>query len=189
MPRSKTSPPTSYVALLRAVNVAGKNLVAMAELRALLGSLGLADARTLLQSGNALFVAPAGLDAAALEQKLEVTVRERLQVSTDFFVRSAQQWQEIIAANPFPTEARRDPGHLILLTLKAAPSAQAVTALTAAIVGREQVQARGRELFAVYPDGVGRSKLTVALIEKKLGTRATGRNWNTVLKLGALLEG
>jgi uncharacterized protein (DUF1697 family) len=61
-----------------------------------------------------------------------------------------------------------------------------VTALQKAIVGREIVRAQGRSAYIVYPDGIGRSKLTAAMIEKKLGTRGTGRNWNTVLKLAAL---
>jgi len=63
------------------------------------------------------------------------------------------------------------------------PAARNVAALRAAITGREVVRAAGRHLYIVYPDGMGRSRLTHALIEKLLGTRATGRNWNTVRKL------
>jgi len=61
-----------------------------------------------------------------------------------------------------------------------------VAALQAAIKGREVVRAKGRHAYIVYPDGIGRSRLTNVMIEKKLGTRGTGRNWNTVLKLAAL---
>lgn len=67
------------------------------------------------------------------------------------------------------------------MCLKDAPGAKAVT--QAAITGPELVQARGRELYAVYPAGIGRSRLTSSLMEKTLGTRGTARNWNTVLKL------
>jgi len=70
--------------------------------------------------------------------------------------------------------------------LRRAPDAKAVKALQAAIQGREVVRASGTHLYIVYPDGVGRSRLTNALIEKKLDTRGTARNWNTVLKLNAL---
>ena len=66
-------------------------------------------------------------------------------------------------------------------------SAANVAALQKAIVGREVVRAKGRCAYIVYPDGIGRSKLTGALIEKKLGTRGTARNWNTVLKLRNLV--
>jgi uncharacterized protein (DUF1697 family) len=74
------------------------------------------------------------------------------------------------------------------MALKEAPPASAVKGLQEAIPGRETVRARGRELYVVYPDGIGRSKLTVALMDRKLGTRGTGRNWNTVTKLAALTE-
>jgi uncharacterized protein (DUF1697 family) len=87
-----------------------------------------------------------------------------------------------------PGEARRDPGHLLLLVLKRAPSQQEVDALRAAIVGPEVVLADGKQAYIYYPAGVGVSKLTAKLIEKKLGTPGTGRNWNTVLKLGTLVS-
>mgnify|MGYP002399900788 CR=1 FL=1 len=94
----------------------------------------------------------------------------------------------MVADNPFRVEAERDPGHLLVMFLKQAPTREAVTALQRAITGREVVRAEGRHAYLVYPDGVGRSRLTSALIEKHLGTRGTGRNWNTVQKLGALVE-
>jgi uncharacterized protein (DUF1697 family) len=70
--------------------------------------------------------------------------------------------------------------------LKEAPKRADVTALQRAIKGREVARAKHRHAYVVYPDGIGRSRLTTALIEKKLATRGTGRNWKTVLKLGAL---
>ncbi len=70
--------------------------------------------------------------------------------------------------------------------LKQAPAAGSVQALQAAITGPEVVRARGRQAYITYPAGIGRSRVTNALIESKLATRGTGRNWNTVLKLLAL---
>jgi len=72
--------------------------------------------------------------------------------------------------------------------MKEAPDRDDVAALQSAITGREVVRAKGRHAYVFYPDGIGRSRLTSALVEKKLGTRGTGRNWNTVLKVGALAE-
>jgi uncharacterized protein (DUF1697 family) len=72
--------------------------------------------------------------------------------------------------------------------LKAAPKANDVKAVQASIVGPEIVRADGRHLYIVYPAGIGKSRLTNVLIEKKLGIRGTARNWNTVLKLAALCE-
>jgi uncharacterized protein (DUF1697 family) len=77
---------------------------------------------------------------------------------------------------------------VLLMPLKGAPAAGGLKALQGAIVGRETVKAVGSALYLVYPDGIGRSKLTSALIEKKLGAAGTARNWNTVLKVQAALE-
>ena len=178
---------TSYLVLLRGINVGGKSMVAMAELRAMFAEMGFADAKTLLQSGNVVFTAK-GKAPAALEQPFEAEAEQRFRRRIDFFVRSAKDWQQIIADNPFSAEAKRDPGHLVVMCLKDAPAAAAVKALVAAIKGRETFRIAERNAYIVYPDGIGRSTLTNALIEKTLETRGTGRNWNTVLKLAELVE-
>jgi uncharacterized protein (DUF1697 family) len=177
---------TAHVALLRAVNLGSHNKVAMAELRKVAERLGLEDVKTLLLSGNLVFRAK-GKTTSELESLLEAATKKKLGVDTDFFVRTAGEWRAIVAGNPFPKEAKADPSHLLLLCLKDAPGRARVAALEAAISGREVVRAKGRCLYAVYPDGIGRSRLTAAVIEGKLGTSGTARNWNTVLKLGVLL--
>ncbi len=176
-----------FAVLLRGINVGGHNKVPMSELRRLIEAAGGRDVVTLLQSGNALFSAPAGA-GAALRRKLERALAADLGVEADCIMRSAAEWAKLVAANPFPAEARRDPGHLLAIALEAPPVARAVAALRAAIKGRETVAASGTQLYAYYPDGVGRSKLTLPLIERTLGVRGTGRNWNTVLKIGSLLS-
>jgi uncharacterized protein (DUF1697 family) len=176
---------TTHVGLLRAVNLGSHNKVGMRDLCALLGELGLRDARSLLQSGNVVFQSAAA-STDALERLLEDGTERRLGVKTDYFVRTAKEWKAVIADNPFAAEAKKDPGHLLMLALKDVPDRSAVAALQKGIKGREIVKTVGRHAYIVYPDGVGRSRLTMASIEKALGTRATGRNWNTVLKLGAL---
>ncbi len=179
---------TSYIALLRAVNVGGNNLIAMADLRDLLTALGCQEARTLLQSGNAVFrrdeAAP-----EALETRLEAEALRRLNLRTSFFVRDAACWAEIIAGNPFPEEAARDPGRLLVMLFKDCPRPAAVEALRAAIKGPETIHVTERRAYIIYPEGAGNSRLTNTLIDAKLGTRGTARNWNTVLKLDALVRG
>lgn len=176
---------TTYVALLRAVNVGGRKSVAMADLRALFADLGFAGVQSLLQSGNVVF-GGATRPGAQMERMLETEAARRLGLQTEFFVRSARDWERVIGDNPLPQEAARDPGHFVVMPLKAAPGAAGVQALQRAISGRETVRAVGRQLYLVYPDGIGRSRVTNALIEKHVGTRGTGRNWNTVRKLAAL---
>lgn len=178
----------SYVALLRAVNVGGRSQVAMSDLRQLLTDLGFENVQSLLQSGNLVFMTDGG-PASNLEARLEAETQKGLGLKTAFFVRSGREMDAVIAGNPFPAEAKRDPSHLLVLFLKDAPKANAVAALRAAIKGPELVAAKGKHAYAVYPAGIGRSRLTNTVIEAKLGTQGTGRNWNTVLKLAALAKG
>jgi uncharacterized protein (DUF1697 family) len=174
-----------HVALLRAVNVGGRGSLAMAELRKVAEGLGYGEVKTLLQSGNLVFDTRGKTDA--LERALEAALKQQLGIETDFMVRDARAWRTIIAANPFPDAAKSDPGHLVVMVLKDRVTAQAVAALQESVKGREVIRPAGRELYITYPDGIGRSKLTGSLIERKLDTRGTARNWNTVTKLGTLL--
>ena len=158
----------------------------MADLRELMTTLGLAEPQTLLQSGNVVFRSDA--TPGQLEVQLERAAAKRLGLQTDFFVRTAKEWRTIIDGNPFPKEAKADPSHVLAVVLKDEVDAATVAALQKTITGRELVRAKGRCLYVVYADGIGRSRLTSAVIEKRLGTRGTGRNWNTVLKLDDLVR-
>ena len=175
------------VALLRGINVGGHNKIAMADLRQLTETLGLGQPQTLLQSGNLVFDG-GRRTPASIEKLLETETEKKLGVAVDYVVRSADEWHDLIAANPFPMEAKADPSHLVVMCMKAALKPADVNALQATIAGPEVVKAVGRELYLSYPAGIGTSKLTNAVIERKLGTRGTARNWNTVLKLAAMLE-
>ena len=175
----------TYVGVLRAINLGSHNKIAMNDLRAMLEKVGCDEPKTLLLSGNIVFK-NASRSIERVERMLEDASTKHLGVTTDYFVRTAQEWQAIIDDNPFPTEAKNDPGHLLVMCLRDAPSAAQVKALQAAVAGREVVKAKGRQAYFVYPDGVGRSKLTIKMIEKALATRGTARNWNTVLKIGEL---
>ena len=106
----------------------------------------------------------------------------------DYFVRTAAEWKEIVKNTPSRREARDDPSHLVVMFLKKVPATKDVEALQAAIKGPEIVRADGKQAYMVYPEGIGRSKLTTAPIEDMLGSRGTGRNWNTVLKLLSLTQ-
>lgn len=176
----------THIALLRAINVGGRNIIAMAALREMFESLGFANVRTLLQSGNVVFDGERK-SAAALEKLLESETEKRFGFAVEYVVRAANEWAGVIDENPFEQAAQDDPSHLVVVFLKNAPDAKSVNDLQAVIKGPEVVRAVGKQLYTVYPDGIGRSKLTIGLIEKTLGTRGTGRNWNTVLKLAAMV--
>jgi uncharacterized protein (DUF1697 family) len=174
-----------YIALLRGINVGGHKSVSMSDLCDLVAKLGFTDAKSLLASGNLMF-RDDSRTPADLERLLEAETAKRLDLRADVFVRTAREWKAVVSRNPFRKEAERDPAHLLVMFLRRAPNAKEVKTLQDAIKGPEIVRADGRHAYIVYPAGIGRSRLTSTLIEAKLGTRGTARNWNTVLKLAAL---
>jgi uncharacterized protein (DUF1697 family) len=174
------------IVLLRGVNVGAKGQrIAMVDLRAFALRLGFTEAQTLLQSGN-LVVTGNKPEGAALETLLETEAFSRLGLRIDFLVRTPEAWRAAINQNPYPKAATDDPSHLLIFFLKNEPTAGAVETLRASIKGRETLQVVGAQAYVVYPDGIGESKLTNVVIERGLGVRGTGRNWNTVQKLTVL---
>ncbi len=178
----------AFVALFRAVNVGGRGIVPMRDLVAMATRLGFEAPRTLLQSGNLVFSTSTS-DPDVLERRLETAAKAELDLDTRVLVRSAAAWADLVVSNPYSDFARSDPSHLVVMPLRAIPTAKATVALRAAILGRETVATNGTTLYLTYPEGIGRSKLTSAVIERCLGTVGTARNWNTVLRIAAALAG
>jgi uncharacterized protein (DUF1697 family) len=160
---------TTYIALLRGVNVGGHKKLAMADLRALLSRMGFEDPHSLLQSGNLAFRGKQQ-SIGKLEQSLESEIRKRLSVETMVF---------------FPGEAKSDPSHLAVMFFRGAPAPADVKALQKSHAGPEALRSEGREAYVTYPDGFAKTRLTLPVIERALNTKGTGRNWNTVMKLAA----
>ena len=159
----------------------------MGDLRLFLTELGFTKVQTLLQSGNVVFQADER-GAQELEIFLAEEIEQKFGLTTEFVVRTPNEIASVIARNPFPDEAIQDPGHLLVLFMKNVPIEKDVELLKAAIVGREVVHADGKHVYAIFPDGIGDSKLTSQL-DRKLGKTWTGRNWNTVTKLHEMMKG
>ena len=176
----------THIALLRGVNVGGNKKVAMADLRTFVEASGFREARTLLQSGNLVFRSDGKRDDLALAAFLEEQAAKCLGLSTWFLVRSVAEWAEVIARNPFPEAARTLPSGFLVVFFREAPSAEAMEALRVAAVGSEVLHLDGKHLYAFLPHGIVDSKMGKILLGARFGKLATGRNWNTVLKLGAL---
>jgi uncharacterized protein (DUF1697 family) len=168
----------THVAFLRAVNVGGVK-VPMAELRDVAGALGLADVATHLNSGNLLF---STADAAgAVAARLEEALQERFDRPIPVMVRSAAELASVLERVPYD-RAAHDDKTVHLGFLSAPPEEQGVIdAIPQA--AREQVVVDGREAFLLYPDGLGRSKLTNAVLEKRLRVLTTVRGVRTVAGL------
>lgn len=176
----------THVAFLRAVNVSGTGKLAMAELKALAARLGLSDAATVLQSGTLVFGSEEASDA--IGATLTGALEREFGLKTTVIVRTAGEWRSTIAHNPYPNKAKSDPSHMVVMPLSDSPRQGALEALRVIVKGREMLELKGVDLYAVYPDGIGESKLLIGVIEKALGVKTTGRNWNTALKTAALLD-
>lgn len=163
-----------HIALLRAVNVGGTGKLPMAELRELCGAIGLRDTRTYIQSGN--LVARAPWKPATVKARLERALAERSGKPVRVLVRTPEELERTIAANPFPDVP---PARLLILFLDEAPPPGAVDGWP--VPGQERLALLGREVFIHFPDGMGASKLRIPFADV-----GTGRNLNTVRTLLAM---
>ena len=175
---------TSFIALLRGINVGGRTSIPMANLRALAEEIGLSDVRTYIQSGNLFFSAD---EADGLEERLEAAVAKAF-LPVPILVRSAEQWAGYAASNPFPDAAEAEPNRLMMMLSKRPPEADAAAVLQERAGHGERVAIAGGALWIHYPGGSGTSKLSPSLIDRLVGSPATGRNWRTVCKIGEMLS-
>jgi len=179
-----TSPASHKICLIRGINVGGRNLVPMAELRAITAALKWKDVETYIQSGNLVFTASAAHDK--LEKQLEEALEKKFGFRPEVVIRDAAVWEQYMKRNPLHKEADKTP-HAVTLTLsKRPPMAGAVDALKERATMNEKIAMQGDALWIHFPEGMGRTKLTPAVFDRAVGSPVTSRNWNTVLKLGEM---
>jgi uncharacterized protein (DUF1697 family) len=172
------------VALFRAINVGGNAKVSMAALKELHESLGLTKVATYLQTGNVVFDSPdPALDPDQLAARLSREFEKKFGFPTTVMVRTGAELAEIFNKNPFRDQPQKLPKWIVVLFLTDPPTESAIADLLKSYTGPEEIQVMGREIYVYYTNGIGTSKLSNNLIEKKLKTSGTGRNWNTVTKL------
>ena len=174
-----------YVALLRGINVSGRSIIPMADLKRVAVDLGHDEVSTYIQTGNVLFTAEKG-DEAELGRSLEAAVRERFGHDVTVMVRTPAELDAVIAGNPF-LDRQDDLTKLLVTFLSEPPAAKAVTAIESWSRSNDEAVVRGRDVYLHTPDGYGRSKLTNPDVERVLGVPGTTRNWKSVLKLRELL--
>jgi len=181
-----------YVALLRGINVGGRNKVAMADLRQVAESLGHTEVATYIQSGNLVFTSTGDNASGGLADALEREIARSLAVRPAVVVLSRADLAQVIADNPFPGES--NPKALHAVFRREALTADAVEAIAAAEQkarakgSEDEVIIVGRTLFLRTPDGLGRSELAAQLARVGSQAAGTARNWATVTKLMAMLD-
>lgn len=175
------------ISLLRGINVGGHAKIGMDALRKLCTSLGFEKPQTYIQSGNIVFkTSERELDvvAARLKQALE----KKFACSPDVILRTIPEFRAVLAKNPFAKRTDVPPNKLLVFFLAANPARDARKNLPLLAIQPEELHLIDRHLYIHFPNGVGKSKLPWARVDKALGTRGTGRNWNSVLKILQIAE-
>ena len=176
-----------YVALLRGINVTGRNKIAMADLKQLCGALGHTDVVTYVQSGNLIFTSRAQKQAA-IGQKIGGQIKKDLGLDVRVLIRTPAELRKIIDHNPF-AHAKDAPKSTYVTFLAAAADKERVRALGGFEAPPDEYRIDGLHVYLRCPEGYGRSKLNNTFWERKLAVDATTRNWNTINACLALADG
>ncbi len=174
---------TTYIALLRAVNVGGRNIVKMAELKRLFEKLGHGQVQTYIQSGNVLFTAEE--TEQPLRQGLEHEIEATFGFPVTVILRTSAELQKLIAECPFALDTLQEGESLYVSLLADLPSSEGIERLLAYSNEIDNYRIVGREVFLFYRQSILDSKLTNAFLEQRLGVRSTARNWRTINTLAA----
>jgi uncharacterized protein (DUF1697 family) len=176
----------TWVALLRGINLGARNKVAMADLRALFEDLGAEDVQTYVQSGNVVFEST--LSRAELTKAVGKEIESRLRLDLAVVYLTKAELGRVVKGNPF-AKAQSDPLKLHVTFLAERPKAAQVRELSRAEYPPDEFEVKSSVVYLHCPQGYGRSKLSNAFFEKRLGVAGTTRNWRTVTTLAELAAG
>jgi len=175
------------VALLRGVNVGGRNKLPMKLLANIVEAVGGGSAATYIQSGNVVFEATRDRQKE-LPAAIAAAIADEAGITTPVLLRTLAQLRRVVAGNPY-LERGRDPAQLHVAFLAEQPGAERVATLDPERSPPDEFSVGGCEIYLWCPHGMARTKLTNAYFDSRLGTTSTMRNWRTTQKLLALAEG
>lgn len=175
-----------FAALLRGINVGGKNRLPMSDLKRIFADAGCQDVRTYIQSGNVVFRADEKL-ANRIPATVAQSITDRHGLRVPVVLRSIDELRALTGSNPF-IAIGKDPARVHVAFLADEPDKSKVAALDPDRSPPDELIARGSEIFLFCPNGMARTKLTNTYFDSKLETTSTVRNWRTVLKLLELAE-
>ena len=179
--------PDVYVALLRGINVGGKNSLPMKELAALFTAAGCKDVKTYIQSGNVVFRASPAV-VKTLAKKISAGIEAGFGMKIPVVILSAEEMQRAVKGNPYLKEANPNLIALHVLFLADEAAADAAKKLDAMRSYPDRFHVKGRSIYLHLPNGGARTKLTNAYFDKALATVTTQRNWATTLKLLEMMQ-
>ena len=177
----------THVILLRGINVGGKNILPMKDLVTIFSGAGCGDVRTYIQSGNVVFTAKPTL-ARRLPGLITKAISDGFDLDIPIVMRSAAELERTASNNPYLKDGV-DTKPLSVAFLTDRPTKAAIASLDPGHSPPDEFDVRGREIYLLYPNGVGRSRLTNQYFDSRLKMTSTVRNWRTVLKLVEMTRG
>ena len=171
-----------YISILRGINVGGHKKIKMADLKALYLELGFNDVTTYIQSGNVVFKS-ADTDIAYLIQTIENSILKQYGFEVPVIIRTADAWKNIVQNYPFDVNVLDNLTTVLVTLLSTKPTEDSVQILMAYVNNPDHLIIQDKNIYLYTPNGYGKTKLSNNFIEKKLGVKATTRNWKSMLKL------
>ncbi|TRZ43187.1 DUF1697 domain-containing protein [Robertkochia solimangrovi] len=174
-----------YIALLRGINVSGHNIIKMADLRNMFEGLGFSDITTYVQSGNVVFSA-AQENSREIENSIESKINDVYGYEVPVMILTKDHLNESITDNPFLEDAQMEEKFFHITFLSGTASTENLPEILEKCQPGEALELKDDKIYLYCPNGYGRTKLNNNFLEKKLGCKATTRNWKTVNKLSEL---
>ena len=175
---------TTYISMLRGINVSGQKKIAMAELKKLYESLGFKNVQTYIQSGNVIFEY-SDANLSKLISKIEKKIKEYFGFDVLVLIRTKDEFQKLIENTPF---SKKDNNKLHVTFLSSIPTDSPIEEINKVKYKSEEFFISGKEIYLFCPNGYGKSKLSNNFFERKLKLSATTRNWKTITKLLEITE-
>lgn len=178
----------TFIAILRGINVSGKNKILMSDLKLMLEGLRFKDVVTYIQSGNVAFKADQKLSNEFLASKIETAIAKQFGFNVPVIVRSKKEIENVIKVNPFLKNKKNAPEKLHVTFLSAAPFKTELESILKFDFAPDEFVILDKEVFLHIPESYGETKLSNKFFESKLKVTATTRNWNTVNKLVEMVQ-
>lgn len=171
---------TTYISILRGINVSGQKKILMADLRALYEKLGFKEVKSYIQSGNVIFKSQKELEEIETSKKIEEAIEKKYDFHVPVIIRSLSDMEKIIASNPFLPVESIDSKKLHVTFLGENPAEEKVTEIEQLDFVPDKFAIKDKEVYLHIPDSYGNTKLSNSFFEKKLKVTATTRNWTTI---------
>lgn len=178
---------TTYISMLRGINVSGQKMIKMEALRNMFEEMKFNSVQSYIQSGNIIFVT-GKQSTTTLEKKINTNIMKYFGFDVPVTVKEMSEFKTIVNANPFLKLKNKDSNFFHITFLSSVPDSALIRSLKTGNYNNDEFEVTGSNIFLYCPGGYGNTKLTNTFFESKLKVHATTRNWKTALELLRMAE-